>query len=202
MSESVAPTPEAAPAPAEHPFESLRAIYSMASSLDTDKGTVHSYLDVYAALFGSRRMEMRRVMEVGVYTAGSIVLWERFFPNAEVFGLDVTLANVRHGVDSSRTRLLVRDAYTPAAMAELAGLRFDVIIDDGPHTLQSMLFAAAHFPLLLAPGGIFVIEDVQSPAWVPQIMRALPTHLQTKAEVVDRRPFKGRYDDLMIILRL
>jgi SAM-dependent methyltransferase len=187
---------------AEHPFISLQKIYDMAASADTDKGTLHSYLDVYAALFGGRRFAVRNVLEVGVNTGGSIVLWERFFPNARIFGLDVTLDRLRHTVDGSRTKLLVKDAYTPEVVAELSDTAFDIIIDDGPHTLESMLFAAANFPGLLREGGVFVIEDVQSPDWLPKIIEAVPEHLRAKAEVVDRRQVKKRYDDLMLVLRV
>lgn len=185
----------------EPAFTSLQKIYEMASTTDTDKGTVHSYLDVYAALFGPRRYAVRNVLEIGVQTAGSIILWERFFPNAEILGMDITLERVRYSVDADRTRLVAKDAYTEEAVAEISDRRYDVIIDDGPHTLESMLFAAAKLPPLLAEGGIFVIEDVQKPEWIPQIVAALPEHLRSRAETVDRREIKRRYDDLMVVLR-
>lgn len=186
----------------EHPFVSLYTIHAMAAKTKTDKGTVHTYLDVYAALFGSRRFAVREVLEVGVYLGGSIDLWERFFPNARILGMDITLSKLEHSPDASRTTLMVKDAYTSSAMKELASRRFDIIIDDGPHTLESMLFAAAHFPALLAEGGVLVIEDVARPDWVPRIKAAFPEHLRGRVEVIDRRAIKGRFDDLLVILRL
>lgn len=183
----------------EHPFVSLQKIYEFAASTDTDKGTTHSYLDVYAALFGARRLVTRRVLEVGVQTGGSIALWERFFPGAEIVGVDVTLAKLTH-TPGERTKILVKDAYEVDTLAELGG-GFDIVIDDGPHTLESMIFAAANFPALLAEGGMLVIEDVQKPEWIPQIVAALPEHLRGLAETVDRRAVKRRYDDIMLVVR-
>jgi hypothetical protein len=196
MSETIDATPS------EHAFDSLCRIHEMAAKTRTDKGTVHTYLDVYAALFGARRFAVRDVLEVGVYLGGSMDLWERFFPNARLLGMDITLANLKHTPDPERTTLMVKDAYTASAMAELSSRRFDIIIDDGPHTLESMLFAAQHFPGLLAEGGVLVIEDVASPEWVPRIKDAFPEHLRHRVEVVDRRAIKGRFDDLLVILRL
>jgi hypothetical protein len=54
----------------------------------TDKNTLHSYLDVYEALFSPIRKSCTRILEVGVLHGGSIDLWSKYFPNAEVVGVD------------------------------------------------------------------------------------------------------------------
>jgi len=187
----------------ESPLDLIQNIYKLASGLATDKGTLHSYLDVYAVVFGPRRHEVENVMEIGVMAGGSMVLWERFFPKAKILGVDVSLHNLRDPVDPSRTSFLETNAYCAETLCKFQemGVLQDVIIDDGPHTLESMLFVASNFTRLLKPDGILVIEDVQHPDWIPQIINAFPEEARRDVVVVDRRSVKKRYDDILIIYR-
>ena len=182
-------------------LDSVEKIYECAEGLHTDKGTLHSYLDVYAIVFGPRRHEVENVMEIGVFEGGSMVLWERFFPKAKILGLDVSLKHLKHTVDESRSSFLVANAYCAETLSKLQelGVLQDVIIDDGPHTLQSMLYVVSNFTQLLKPGGTLVIEDVQHPDWIPQIVDAVPEEARRDVVVVDRRKVKHRYDDILII---
>jgi cephalosporin hydroxylase len=182
-------------------LETVEKIYEFAEGLHTDKGTVHSYLDVYAIVFGPRRHEVENVMEIGVFQGGSMVLWERFFPKAKILGVDVSLHDLIDTVDESRTSFLVANAYSAETLSRLQewGVLQDVIIDDGPHTLESMLYVVSNFTQLLKPGGTLVIEDVQHPDWIPHIVDAFPEDDRKDVVVVDRRKVKGRYDDILII---
>jgi hypothetical protein len=45
-------------------------------------------------------------------------------------------------------------------------LKFDFMLDDGPHTLDSMLKFIKLYSQIMADDGILVIEDVQSWSWI------------------------------------
>lgn len=75
-----------------------------------------------------------------------------------------------------------------------------MIIDDGPHSLESMLFFAKNYSQLLTDNGILIIEDVQSAQWIQRIINEFPTDLKNYVYVVDLRKNKNRYDDILIIL--
>jgi hypothetical protein len=55
----------------------------------TDKDTLHSYLDTYEILFKDKRNTSKAVMEIGISEGGSIKLWNDYFINANIFGLDI-----------------------------------------------------------------------------------------------------------------
>lgn len=80
------------------------------------------------------------------------------------------------------------------------GLKFDIIIDDGPHTLDSMIFFTYHFPQLLTDDGILVVEDVQHIEWIDSLTRNTPPTLRSKIEVADLRPLKNRWDDILFMI--
>jgi hypothetical protein len=75
-----------------------------------------------------------------------------------------------------------------------------MLLDDGPHTLESMLFFAEHYTPLLTQTGVLIIEDVQEFDWIPKIVAAFPERFRSFVQVVDLRPVHGRYDDLLVIL--
>ena len=78
--------------------------------------------------------------------------------------------------------------------------KYDIIIDDGPHTLQSMQICAQYYTSMLTDNGILVIEDVQDINWIPLILKFFPQEYQQYVQVVDLRHIKNRYDDILIIL--
>lgn len=96
-------------------------------------------------------------------------------------------------INQERIRKLICNAYTHETITKLSDLKYDVILDDGPHT---------HYTPLLADNGILVIEDIQDIAWVEPIRAAFPENVRDKIKVVDRRQVKNRYDDILIILDL
>lgn len=167
----------------------------------TDKNTTHSYLDVYETLFSPIRESCSKILEVGVFHGGSIDLWSKYFPNAEVVGVDPEPQLCYDFSSNDRITLFKQNAYDDVFVESLGYGTYDIVIDDGPHTHQSMKDFASMFSKLLKPRGILVIEDIQSSEWIPSILSCLPTNMQNNAVVYDRRDIKGRYDDILIVAR-
>jgi hypothetical protein len=168
----------------------------------TDKDTIHSYLEMYEWKMTPRK-NAKRVLEIGVQRGGSLLLWEAFFPNAEIWGMDVFPEPPACLQGHDRIKVFPRvNAYDVNVVKQIQqlGITFDVIIDDGPHTLESMIFAAKYYTQLLAPGGLFVIEDIPSPDWVEAIAGVMPTKFRAFMEGYDLREQKGRWDDIMFMI--
>lgn len=174
---------------------------SLVDNTSTDKDTLHSYLDVYEYLFASIRDTATNILEIGVCEGGSIDLWSKYFTKATIYGADIDLSRNKHTFTDSRIRLLKENAYTDNFVNKFQTGTFDVIIDDGPHTLQSMIQVAVLFPKLLKHGGLFIIEDIQDMKWISTIIRHLPKNLQKTAIVYNRISVKGRYDDIQLVCR-
>lgn len=168
----------------------------------TDKNTTHSYLDIYDILFSPIRSSVTRILEVGVAQGGSIDLWSKYFTNAEVVGVDCTLSSLVYDFSTNaKVSLFTQNAYDTNFVESLGHGTFDIVIDDGPHTHQSMKDFASMYSNLLKPSGILVIEDIQSYEWIPSILSCLPPNMQKNVVVYDVRHIKGRYDDILIVAR-
>ena len=168
----------------------------------TDKNTVHSYLDIYDSLFNNIRNSAKNVIEIGILEGGSQLLWHKYFKNANIYGCDINPAPA-FLKQLDRMILYQNNAYDINFIKTNFSdnnIIFDLIIDDGPHTLESMLFIAKYYSPILSPNGILVIEDVPSSDWIQPIIDAFPDNLKPYVYVEDRRTVKGRYDDILIIL--
>ncbi|TIN50291.1 MAG: class I SAM-dependent methyltransferase, partial [Mesorhizobium sp.] len=57
----------------------------------SDKWSI--YLSTYDHIFSEYRDRPVRILEVGVQNGGSLEIWQKYFPNAEIIvGCDVNLA--------------------------------------------------------------------------------------------------------------
>ena len=171
----------------------------------TDKNTTHSYLDLYDSLFSSKRETSTNVLEVGICYGGSIKLWSDYFVNATVYGLDVmNIQDVWEEIKNKDKIVLhtSTDAYDETFFNKtfLNKQQFDMMLDDGPHSLESMKQFIKLYSQLLTVDGILVIEDVQSWDWIEILKNEVPEHLKDYIETYDLRLNKNRYDDIVFVI--
>ncbi len=172
----------------------------------TDKLSVHSYIPVYERLFQRRKETVLNMLEIGIGGGGSLQLWNDYFVNAEVYGLDINYYIDRLDL-FPRIHQITDDAYSIEGIERhfiSKGIKFDIVIDDGPHNKQSqMMTMELYFPLL-TDDGIIIIEDVQDylepGVWIKEIIESLPADYLAFAEVIDLRHFDKTPDDLLIVL--
>jgi len=177
----------------------------------TDKNTIHSYLDLYQSLFESKKETATHVLEVGIgpgirENGGSIMMWADFFKNAHIYTADIIpIDHVRSELISHpRIHLYTsNNAYNMSFFTNTflsKGLKFDILLDDGPHTLESMIDFVNMYSQLLKDDGILVIEDVQNMKWTDILRAVTPDALKPFVQVYDRREVKGRYDDIVFTI--
>lgn len=110
----------------------------------TDKNTVHSYLELYQNLLINKKDTAKNVLEVGIQDGGSIKLWSNFFINANVYGIDIMkIDKVWEGIKNKNNIILHTscDAYNDNFFINNflnKNIKYDFMLDDGPHTLESM----------------------------------------------------------------
>ena len=121
----------------------------------TDK-VDHGFTDVYEKLFAPLRKNKLNFLEIGIWEGGSIKMWRDYFTNATIYGADIedkyndSIIAVCNQEEESELLNLFKD------------VEFDVIIDDGGHTMkQQQITFKTMFPRLRS-GGIFVIEDLHT----------------------------------------
>ncbi len=81
-------------------------------------------------------------------------------------------------------------------------VKCDIVLDDGPHTLESMKTFIKLYSQLLTDDGILIIEDIQSWDWIDILKSEVPDHMKQFVKVYDLRPNKNRYDDIIFTIDL
>lgn len=172
----------------------------------SDKNTTHSYLPLYQRLLEEKKQSAKNVLEIGVWAGGSIKLWSDFFPNATVYGLDIIhIDDVWEEIKNKNNIILhtSSDAYNLDFFTEKFlknNIKFDFMLDDGPHTLESMIQYIKLYSQIMADDGILVIEDVQDLSWIDFLREEVPLHLKQYIKVYDLRSNKNRYDDIVFTI--
>jgi len=172
----------------------------------TDKNTTHSYIPLYQELLKGKKETAKNVLEVGIYNGGSIKLWSEFFTNATTYGIDISsIDNVWDEIKNKNNIKLYTsydayDEHTFKLNFLCKGIKFDFLLDDGPHTLESMLKFIKLYSQIMTDDGILIIEDVQDYKWIDILKLAVPNNLQKYIKVYDLRQNKGRYDDIVFTI--
>ncbi len=175
------------------------SLEKVANNYYTDKNTVHSYLPVYQKLFGYKNV--KNILEIGIQRGGSIKLWGDYFQNANVFGIDLTDELICLDIKNKKNiSLFFGDAYTKNIADKLGSTQFDVIIDDGSHTLSSMKAAINLYLPKLKEDGIFIIEDLRDVKWFEELKNILPAEDKKYVKEFDLRKNKNRWDDILFVV--
>ncbi len=107
-----------------------------------------------------------RVLEIGVFRGGGIDLLSDFLgPAAHLVGFDID--PTARDLTDPRFPVVIGDQSEPADLIrvheELGP--FDVIIDDGGHTVNQQITSAEVLFPLLKDDGVYLIEDVHTSYW-------------------------------------
>jgi hypothetical protein len=187
------------------------SLEELSDNSKTDKNTAHSYLPLYQKLLVNKKETAKNVLEIGIgdfraKNGGSIKLWRDYFTNATIYGLDILPINrvMDELINDDRVILYTStDAYNSDFFITNfldKNIRCDFMLDDGPHTLESMKQFIKLYSQIMTDDGILIIEDVQSWSWIDILKNEVPEHLKQYIQVYDLRPIKNRWDDIVFTI--
>lgn len=128
-----------------------------------DRQTLVAYEQVLAG-----RPAPSRVLEIGIYSGGSLAMWHEEWPAAEIVGLDITTDHINPEAAAHLRGAGVAVHVLPMPNPQATGLgSFDLIIDDGAHGAGSVIDSFAICWPMLRPGGVYVVEDWHLAAFDP-----------------------------------
>ena len=132
----------------------------------TDKSSSgHNYTKIYSQYFKRCKNEPIKFLEIGIYKGDSVKFWEDYFSKAELHFIDITNENILyystrsnyHFIDQSNIRKLQRFGSSKGP--------FDIILDDGGHTMNQQISSFLALFSSLKSGGLYIIEDLHTSYW-------------------------------------
>jgi demethylmacrocin O-methyltransferase len=148
-----------------------RNLRMLATIYMTDKWNYHWFAQHYEDLLRKDRRKRINLLEIGIggdedpkKGGNSLRMWADYLPNARIFGADIFDKSAH---DRRRIKTFRGSQADPAFLDMLVREigKIDVIIDDGSHRNEHMLFTFQYLFPHLADGGIYVIEDAQTSYW-------------------------------------
>jgi len=151
----------------------------LAGKYGTDKSS-HGFIGKYEELFQSFKNDELNFLEIGVFMGSSIKMWDEYFTNGKIFGIDsfegiqgnkttfdgyLSYYNEWTGMTNSKVELIKCDQSKEDELLNFKkscndkNITFKVIIDDGSHLMREQQITFLHFFDLLENGGFYIIED-------------------------------------------
>jgi hypothetical protein len=124
------------------------------------------YFPIYERHLGPYRNRDARLLEIGISSGGSLELWERYFgPSMTLVGIDIDEA-VLVDNDPGRT-IVIGDQADPEFLRAVVDQYgpFDVILDDGGHTMDQQITSVETLFPELNNDGVYIVEDCHTSYW-------------------------------------
>ena len=142
----------------------MKALFDLHGS---DKGTKHDYHLIYEPFFEKVRYEPINILEVGILNGHSMLAWLEYFPNAQIYGIDIFTRTGSADIPAlkrKRTHWALCDSTSMVSQSTIKrkwpDVKFDIILDDGLHTLKGQAKTFMNLIPLLKEDGTYFIEDV------------------------------------------
>jgi hypothetical protein len=119
------------------------------------------YFEVYDRHFARFRGKDVHVLEIGVYSGGSLEMWRNYFgPRCKVYGVDIEPRCKAY--ESESVRVFIGDQadrdFWKRVKREVPVL--DIVIDDGGHAPEQQIVSIEELLPHLRPSGLYLCEDV------------------------------------------
>lgn len=124
------------------------------------------YFEIYEHHFNKYISQNPTVLEIGVAHGGSTEMFQKYFENAEIFAIDYDL-QFKDVVTDLGVTVTPGDQGDPVFWNSYLQDKpeFDIIIDDGGHTMNQQLTTLLKTFPKLKPGGTYLVEDTHTSYW-------------------------------------
>lgn len=134
----------------------------LAKKYGTDKSSeIHNYCNKYQKYLPFKRYDELSILEIGVLDGKSLLTWRDFFYKANIVGIDINPDCKQYENKENKISVeigsQVDDVFLNDIMREYGP--FDMILDDGSHMNEHVIFSFEHLFQSLKSGGVYVVED-------------------------------------------
>ena len=157
-----------------HYAQNKQSFYDIAKKYGTDKVTDHSFQDMYEMYLEPYRNRKFKMLEIGLgcdmsYGPGaSYYTWREYFPFVDLYFLEYDADCAAKWADKITGATIVAGDQGEGAVLDRFiaehGADFDIIIDDGGHTMHQQIISLKYLWKAIKPGGIYFCEDTHTSA--------------------------------------
>ncbi len=142
-------------------FADFTELSGIGDGCATDKSSYdHNYLEKYEFFLQKFKDVTFNLLELGIFRGDSLRMWQKYFPRAEITGVDIQESCRQYSAD--RIKVIIADLSDEAELAKLRDVRPTVIVDDASHLWSHQIKALFSLWNCLPHGGVYIIEDMET----------------------------------------
>lgn len=140
----------------------------LAIKYGTDKSSeVHNYCEKYEKYLPFNRYDNLNILEIGVLNGKSLKTWQEYYYKSKIVGIDINPDCEQYNDRDNRVYVEIgsqcNNVFLNDIMREYGP--FDMILDDGSHLNEHVIFSFEHLFQSLKSGGVYIVEDVSTSYW-------------------------------------
>jgi len=151
------------------------------------------YFDIYQRHFSKFVGREVHVLEVGIYSGGSLTMWKEYFGSeCRIYGVDIESACMAYKAE--RIEVFIGDQEDRSFWARVrqAVPKLDILIDDGAHFPEKQRVTLEEMLPHLRPGGVYLCEDIHgAPHHFSSYLQGLASNLNAMAAAERLKGFVG-----------
>jgi hypothetical protein len=144
----------------------MSTLNDLAKKYGTDKSSeIHNYCDKYAKYIPFQRYDKLNILEIGILDGKSLLTWKEYFYRSHILGIDINPDCKKY--EESRISVEIGSQADGAFLSKTWQQYgpFDMILDDGSHMNEHVIYSFEHLWGSVKSGGIYIIEDVGTSYW-------------------------------------
>jgi hypothetical protein len=121
------------------------------------------YFEIYEKHFCKFKNKTVNFLEIGVGHGGSLQMWKGYFDsNSKIIGLDILTECKNY--EEEQIEIEIGSQFDISILEKLVSKynNFDIIVDDGSHINEHMIFTFNYLFKHLNEDGVYLIEDIHT----------------------------------------
>ena len=119
------------------------------------------YFDIYQRHFSKYVGKEVHIVEVGIYSGGSLKMWKSYFGDkCKIYGIDIQQDCIKY--EDSDVKIFIGDQESRDFWKTFKEKvpRVDILVDDGGHLTGQQIVTLEEILPHISPGGVYLCEDV------------------------------------------
>ena len=119
------------------------------------------YPEIYDRHFNEWRDKPINILEIGILDGGSLQIWEKYFPKANIFAIDIDPECKQYETD--RIKIFIGDQADKNFLRNVKAKvpQIDILIDDGGHKAEQQINTFEEMYHHVKTPGVYLIEDIE-----------------------------------------
>ena len=146
----------------------MSLLNSFAKKYGTDKSSeVHNYCVKYEKYLNFNRYDNLNILEIGILDGKSLLTWGECFYRSNILGIDINPDCKKFEDKENKISVEIGSQADSVFLNEVVGNYgpFDMILDDGSHMNEHVIYSFEHLFDSVKSGGVYIIEDIGTSYW-------------------------------------